>query len=339
MAPREKVRIKKVYSLEPNVTGDGRYVEAIISVFGNVDAQGDRVMPGAFLKSIGRWRASGDPVPWIWSHNWGDPWAHLGSIDPRDMREVRAGEIVPGSPPGLFVRATMDLDENPTARYVAQLIKERRVNNYSFAYDIAPGGERRARDGATDLTELDILEGGPTLVGANGQTMTVSSKAIEDLYERTRPRDLTLAEIDALTKATHPLPATSTLAGSALASHLAAAHGNVLAVELLATNDEGLQRRHELLHATGPSDHSHEPKGRRADSELKEINRTLDRLQFGDLRKRADAAEVDQFIAQVRAEVRAEKARAAERARLIAMTNGTPAGDAPRVGPDMVPVE
>jgi hypothetical protein len=107
-----------------------------------------------------------------------------------------------------------------------------------------------------------------TLKGANPETVLLTSKSIKDLYEGTRPRDLTFAEIDALTKATHPLPATSTLARSALASHLVAAHGNVLAIELLASNDEGLQRRHELLHAAGASDHSHEPKGRRVDLEL-----------------------------------------------------------------------
>ena len=36
---------------------------------------------------------------------------------------------------------------------------------------------------------------------------------------------------------------------------------------------------------------------------------------------------------QVRSELRAEKEREAERARVIAMTNAMPASDAPRVGP------
>jgi hypothetical protein len=53
----------------------------------------------------------------------------------------------------------------------------------------------------------------------------------------------------------------------------------------------------------------------------------------------AGADRVDAFVAQVRAEIRTEREREVERARLIAMTNATPAGDAPRIGPDTVPIE
>jgi hypothetical protein len=70
-----------------------------------------------------------------------------------------------------------------------------------------------------------------------------------------------------------------------------------------------------------------------------DLRRRLDHLQFADLRRRVSAAEVDTFIAQVRAEVRAERAQRAERQRLIERTNATPAGDAPRVGPGIVPIE
>jgi hypothetical protein len=48
---------------------------------------------------------------------------------------------------------------------------------------------------------------------------------------------------------------------------------------------------------------------------------------------------VDAFVAQVRAELRAEREREIERQRLIDRTYAKPQGDAPQVGPGMEPVE
>ena len=66
--------------------------EAVVSVFGNVDLQGDRSMPGMFSKSLDRWRERGDPIPVIWSHDWGNPDAHIGYVMPQDAYEVLAGD-------------------------------------------------------------------------------------------------------------------------------------------------------------------------------------------------------------------------------------------------------
>jgi hypothetical protein len=48
-------------------TGSGEF-EALVSVFGNIDHGGDRVIKGAFAKSLGKWEAKGDPIPVIWNH-------------------------------------------------------------------------------------------------------------------------------------------------------------------------------------------------------------------------------------------------------------------------------
>ena len=88
--------------------------EAVVSVFGNVDLQGDRTMPGAFSKSLDNWKASGDPIPVIWSHDWGDPFAHIGYVSPEDAYEVvnedakAAGSGIMG---GLFVKGHLDVDK------------------------------------------------------------------------------------------------------------------------------------------------------------------------------------------------------------------------------------
>lgn len=139
--------------------------EAIVSVFGNVDAQGDRVLPGAFETSLAAWRAKGSPIPVIWSHDWGNPNAHIGGADANLVEEVDRG---------LKVKGQIDLD-NPFASQVHKLMKGRRVTQFSFAYDIVK--EKRAKDGANELVELDIIEVGPTLRGANPDTELLAVKS------------------------------------------------------------------------------------------------------------------------------------------------------------------
>lgn len=155
--------------------------EAIVSVFGNVDFQGDRVQPGAFVKSIKKWREKGDPIPVIWSHDWANPMAHIGWADPANVEEVLPGQKAAGMPGGLYVRGHIDVHK-PFAAQVYDLMKERRVKEYSFAYDV--NDEKKARDGANDLLDLDIIEVGPTLKGANPDTVTLGVKAqLEEAYK------------------------------------------------------------------------------------------------------------------------------------------------------------
>jgi hypothetical protein len=56
-----------------------------------------------------------------------------------------------------------------------QLLKEGLVNQMSFAYDV--WDEQRATDGANELRELDLIEAGPTLRGANDQADPPAFKA------------------------------------------------------------------------------------------------------------------------------------------------------------------
>jgi HK97 family phage prohead protease len=137
--------------------------EAIVSVFGNVDAVGDRVLPGAFNASLARWADSGDPIPVLWSHAWDDPAAHIGVVQAAEER-----------PEGLWIKAQLDVDK-PFARQVYDLLKARRVREFSFAYDVIDS--RQADDGANELTVLDVIECGPTLKGVNAETQLLTVKA------------------------------------------------------------------------------------------------------------------------------------------------------------------
>lgn len=141
--------------------------EAIVSVFGNVDLIGDRVVKGAFTKSLDTWKTSGDPIPVIWSHMWNMPEAHIGKTLEAEERDE-----------GLYVKGQIDLDD-PFAAKVFRLMKERRVKEFSFAYDVTE--ERFNKDEkVNDLLELEIIEVGPTLKGMNPETELLAAKALRE---------------------------------------------------------------------------------------------------------------------------------------------------------------
>jgi HK97 family phage prohead protease len=131
--------------------------EGYASVFGNTDSVGDVVQKGAFTDTLAKWQESGSPMPVIWSHRHDDPMAHIGVVT--DAKE---------DDHGLFVKAQLDIADNPTAAQVYRLIKGGRVKNMSFAYDIVDAEENSS--GGYDLKALDVFEVGPTLIGANQAT-------------------------------------------------------------------------------------------------------------------------------------------------------------------------
>lgn len=153
--------------------------EAIVAVFGNVDSYGDIIVPGAFADEVAARKATGaDPLPVIWSHQWNDPDSHIGTV--LDLAEVEAEGDMPA---GLWVKASLDVDDNPRAGRVSKLLNGRRVTQFSFAYDeITSGwGAYEGNEGWL-LQKLKVWEVGPTLVGANQETTLLGAKrAIIDL--------------------------------------------------------------------------------------------------------------------------------------------------------------
>lgn len=149
--------------------------EAIVSVFGNVDSYGDRVMPGAFADDVKRWKA-GQPLPVIWSHKWDDPFAHIGYALDADETDR-----------GLWVKGQIeDLADNPTAAQVHRLLKARRVTQFSFAYDVLDGGQvdeeieaggEKVQRSVYELRKLMTHEVGPCLLGVNQETELLGAKA------------------------------------------------------------------------------------------------------------------------------------------------------------------
>lgn len=155
-----------------NATDDG-IVEALVATY-DVDSGGDRIIPGAFAKTLQEWADSGNPIPFIWSHQHDNLDAYLG-----DVLEAKETDD------GLLVKAQIDMDD-PKAAKAFRLIKGGRVRQYSFAYDVPEGGAKEDTDGPgeTALTELKLYEVGPTLIGMNQSTRTVDAKRNDQSGEK-----------------------------------------------------------------------------------------------------------------------------------------------------------
>ena len=158
-------------------------VEGYASTFDREpDSYGDVVAKGAFEDSLARWRESGKPIPLLYGHSTDDPEYNIGKV-------VDAYE----DERGLFVRAEFDAD-NPKAQYVRKLVKEGRLYQFSFAYQVLDAGTVELEGGleAYELRKLDIFEVSLVQIPANqhAEVTEVKSdpKCIGEVYVDIVPR-------------------------------------------------------------------------------------------------------------------------------------------------------
>lgn len=147
------------------------------SVFGNKDSYGDVVVKGAFAKSLESYGEAGSGIPCYWSHQMmSDPMLNIGVTTSAEEDET-----------GLKVTVALDVENNPKAAYAHRLLKEGRVNQMSFAYDVIDGGEKKSNDGEEffELRELKIHEVSVVPVGANQATEILEVKSRQLANEHT----------------------------------------------------------------------------------------------------------------------------------------------------------
>jgi hypothetical protein len=168
--------------------GDG-IVEAIVSVFGNIDSYKERVMPGAFAASL----ASGLPKG-VWMHDWEEPIAKT-----LECRELQPGD--PLLPPelkelgGLYVKAQFYQEiEDSWQAYLK--IKNGLVDEYSIGY-ILKKYAVNDDTGVWDRLEIDLVEWCPVLRGANRATRTLNVKTVLGQASGLELDDHTEAVLDA----------------------------------------------------------------------------------------------------------------------------------------------
>lgn len=133
------------------------------------DAYGDIVKPGAFADTIAEWTASGHEMPALYGHRMDDPDFFVGGALGSDMSEDEHGWRVKGK---------FDLD-SPKGLTVYRLVKGRRLNQLSFAYDTLEEGQIELEDGtkANELRRLKVYEFSFVPIGANQDTSVVAVKS------------------------------------------------------------------------------------------------------------------------------------------------------------------
>jgi HK97 family phage prohead protease len=185
-------------------------MRALASTFGNVDHQGDRVMPGAFTTAVARIKA-GATLPLIWGHDaHGSPQNWVGKITDADQTTE-----------GLEVHARFDLDD-PVARKAWRLVRDGDIDKLSIGYQIPNGGQRRA-NGANELHTIDLKEVSLVMQPANDRARVLSVKSDDDGLDRVRAqfRDHML----------HMLGAAPTESLRQKSERIAAEHGRITVAE------------------------------------------------------------------------------------------------------------
>jgi len=167
------MRQTKDFALDVKSYGDegGGSIVAYASTFDlDPDSYGDIVRKGAFAKSLKRWEETGKPIPLLYGHRTDDPKYNIGAV-----RKAEEDER------GLRVEAFFDA-ENDTAQEVRNLVKQGRLYQLSFAYDIKDSAIVNLPDGrkAHELRELDIFEVSLVQIPANQHAEVVEVKATDD---------------------------------------------------------------------------------------------------------------------------------------------------------------
>lgn len=173
-AMKKKIVDVHVKAIDDESQETGEMV-AYASVFNNIDRFGDVVMPGAFANSLKEYEDDDRPIPLLYGHDFYDPFANIGAVTEAVEDEK-----------GLKVTAKFDL-ENPKAKQVFRLVKEKRLTQMSFAYDIVEAGMAE-RDGKPvyELKELKLLEVSVVPIGANPETEILDAKSLESMTQSER---------------------------------------------------------------------------------------------------------------------------------------------------------
>jgi len=181
---------------------DAGTFEALVGVFGNVDAGGDRIQRGAFKRSLSEWSEKGRSIPVLWSH---------------DAESVPIGVITKAaeSIDGLRVKARLFIEGHDRAREVYEAMKGGALHEFSFGYaardfkNVIENGKK-----VRVLKDIHLGEISPVFAGMNPETHLLGIKSLpkelEDLEAEREMLDRKIAELKAAADAVTELPEETT---------------------------------------------------------------------------------------------------------------------------------
>jgi uncharacterized protein len=175
---------KQSFSLELKALSDEGTFEGYAAIFGNIDQGGDRIVPGAFAKSLKAVAGSGS-VKMLWNHN---PFEPIGVWD----------ELVEDTK-GLFGRGRLILDV-AKAKEVHALIKAKAIGGLSIGYKTIKDA---IENGVRLIKEADLFEISPVTFPMNtaAKITAFKSEGLTDIVDKLATGDrLTEREFERMAK-------------------------------------------------------------------------------------------------------------------------------------------
>jgi hypothetical protein len=147
---------KQNVSIQIKALQDDGSFEGILASYNNVDLGGDRILPGAFTKTI---QERGSTIPLLWQHKADHPIGTLSLVD---------------GPEALMVKGQLLMDI-PHARTAYTLLKAKVIKGMSIGFDTIKDS---IDDGVRILKELRLWEGSIVTFPMNEAAMVTSIKAL-----------------------------------------------------------------------------------------------------------------------------------------------------------------
>ena len=151
---------KKAVSGTPvDMADDTRTIEVYYSAFGNVDSDGDIIMPGSFTKSIKENGPQGKNRIWhLFNHSTDKPVSK-----PKELVEDAFG-----------LKAIVKMPNTTLGRDTYELYKEGHITEHSIGFQTI---KSQSKTMGNEITEIRLFEGSSVLWGANSNTPTVMVKS------------------------------------------------------------------------------------------------------------------------------------------------------------------
>ena len=143
------------FGTEIKATKEEGIIEAYVSIFNNIDSDGDIIVRGAFLESLAKKFPKG-----VWSHNWDQPIAKT-----LEAREDEKGLYIKGQ----FVMSVQK------AKEAYDLIKAEVIDEFSIGFRILDWEYNDA--GNRVIKKVKLYEWSPVLAGANPETEVLGIKS------------------------------------------------------------------------------------------------------------------------------------------------------------------
>ena len=151
---------KKAVSGTPvDMADDSKTVTVYYSAFGNVDSDGDIIVPGAFTKSIKENGPNAKNRIWhLFNHSTDKPVSK-----PKELVEDAFG-----------LKAVVKMPNTTLGRDTYELYKDGHITEHSIGFQTV---KSLAKTAYNEITEIKLFEGSSVLWGANSNTPTVMVKS------------------------------------------------------------------------------------------------------------------------------------------------------------------